>query len=355
MSTHPRSPRAVGVDAVAAHADRLDVRSPAEYADDHLPGAISCPVLDDDERARVGTLHAQAGAFEAKKVGAALVSRHIATILETVAADKPRGWAPLVYCWRGGKRSASLAHVLNEIGFSAVQLDGGYRAWRRHVVAQLAERPARFDCRVVCGVTGSGKSRLLAALAAEGGQVLDLETLARHRGSLLGDRPGEPQPSQKAFESAILAALERCDERTPVWIESESRKIGTVQVPDALLAAMRAAPCVHVELALAQRVDLLKEEYAHFLADPSALASRLAHLVPLHGRETIARWNALARQGDFDALVAELLEAHYDPTYTRAMTRNYAGFASARRGAPTSIAPPAWRTLARELLDAPDP
>jgi tRNA 2-selenouridine synthase len=353
MSAHARSPRTVGVDALAAHADRLDVRSPAEYADDHLPGAISCPVLDDDERARIGTLHAQVGAFEAKKAGAALVSRHIATILETIAADKPRGWAPLVYCWRGGKRSASLTHVLNEIGFPAVQLDGGYRAWRRHVVARLADLPARFDYRVVCGVTGSGKSRLLGAIAAEGGQVLDLEALARHRGSLLGDLPGEPQPSQKAFESAILSALERFDASAPVWVESESRKIGTVQVPDALLASMRAARCVHVELTLPQRVALLKEEYAHFLADPDALSGRLAHLVPLHGRETIARWSALARERDFDTLVAELLESHYDPTYTRAMSRNYAGHASALRVSPESIAPPAWCALARRLLDAP--
>ncbi|HET9339803.1 MAG TPA: tRNA 2-selenouridine(34) synthase MnmH [Casimicrobiaceae bacterium] len=354
MSAHARSPRAVGVDALAAHADRLDVRSPAEYADDHLPGAISCPVLDDDERARVGTLHAQAGAFEAKKVGAALVSRRIAAILETVAADKPRGWSPLVYCWRGGKRSASLTHVLNEIGFPAVQLDGGYRAWRRHVVARLAERPTRFDWRVVCGVTGSGKSRLLAALAAEGGQVLDLESLAHHRGSLLGDRPGEPQPSQKAFESAILGALDRFDARAPVWVESESRRIGSVQVPDAVLAAMRAARCVALELTLPQRVALLMEDYAHFLADPEALASRLAHLVPLHGRATIERWSALARERDFDTVVAELLVSHYDPTYTRAMSRNYPGHASAPRVSPDSIDPRAWRTLARSLLAVPD-
>jgi tRNA 2-selenouridine synthase len=345
-----RTARSVGVDALRAHADRLDVRSPAEYADDHLPGAISAPVLDDDERARVGTLHAQAGAFEAKKVGAALVSRHIADIVETYAADKPRGWSPLVYCWRGGKRSASLVHVLNEIGFPAVQLDGGYRTWRRHVVARLAERPADFSYRVVCGLTGSGKSRLLAALAAERAQVLDLEALARHRGSLLGDLPGAPQPSQKAFESAILAALEGFDARAPVWVESESRKIGALQVPDALLAAMRASPCVEVVLGLDDRVALLEQEYAHFVADPDALDRRLAHLRPLHGGETLARWSALAHAGDTPALVAELLRTHYDPTYARAMARNYAGLAGARRVTPSGIAAASWRTLARTLI-----
>lgn len=350
----PRSPRTVGVDAIASHPDRLDVRSPSEFADDHVPGALSFPVLDDEERARVGTLHAQASAFEAKKVGAALVSRHIATILETVARDKPRDWAPLVYCWRGGKRSGSLAHVLNEIGFPAVQLEGGYRTWRRHVVARLATLPAAFRYRVVCGVTGSGKSRLLAALESEGAQVLDLEALARHRGSLLGDLPGAPQPSQKAFETAIHETYARFDPRRVVWVESESRKIGVLQVPDALLERMRSAPCVRVELPPASRVALLKEEYAHFLADPGALSARLARMKEMHGQATIGRWSALAHAGDFDALVAELLESHYDPTYLRAMTRNYAGFEAAAPVSPADSGMPAWRALARGLIAGDD-
>ncbi len=346
----PRAPRTVGVDALASHPDRLDVRSPSEYAEDHVPGAISCPVLDDGERALVGTLHAEQGAFEAKKVGAALVSRRIATILETVASDQPRGWSPLVYCWRGGKRSESLAHVLNEIGFPAVRLEGGYRTWRRHVVARLATLPGEFRYRVVCGVTGSGKSRLLAALAAEGAQVLDLEGLAQHRGSLLGDLPGAPQPSQKAFETAIHEAYGRLDPRRRVWVESESRKIGALQVPDALLARMREARCVLLELPTAARIALLKEEYAHFLADPAALAARLAHLKALHGQATIGRWSALAHAGDFDALVHDLLASHYDPTYLRAMQRNYAGFADAARVSPSDIGMPAFRALAKELV-----
>src|SRR5512143_2561751 len=178
--------RTVGVDAIARYAERIDVRSPAEFAEDHMPRAASHPVLSDEERARVGTLHAQQSAFVAKRAGAALVARNVAAMLEGPFADKPRDWAPLVYCWRGGKRSGALTHVLNEIGWRAVQLEGGYRAYRRHVVARLA------------------------ALAAEGAQVLDLEGLARHRGSLLGDLPGDPQPSQKWFESQLLAALARC-------------------------------------------------------------------------------------------------------------------------------------------------
>ena len=351
MSAH--GPRRVEVADVSAWPARLDARSPAEYADDHLPDAISVPVLDDDERTLVGTLHARAGAFEATKVGAALVSRRIGDIVDAVARDKPRDWAPLVYCWRGGKRSGALAHVLAEIGFPAGQLSGGYRAWRRHVLARLAELPGLFDLRVICGVTGSGKSRLLAALAAEGAQVLDLEALASHRGSLLGDLPGAPQPSQRAFESAICAALSSLDAGRPVWVESESRKIGVLQVPDALLARMRASSCVRVALDTPSRVALLKEEYGHFLDDPEALCARLAHLEPLHGARTIERWCALARERSFDPLVAELLDAHYDPTYTRAMSKNYAGYPAAATLDPVGIDVAAFRAAARALAGVP--
>ncbi len=351
---NPRRPagRVVGLDALASHPDRIDVRSPSEFAEDHLPGAVNCPVLDDDERARVGTLHNERGAFEANKVGAAIVARRIAGIVEDLARDKPRGWAPLVCCWRGGKRSGSLVHVLNEIGFPAVQLDGGYRTWRRHVVERLAALPATFRFRVVCGLTGSGKSRLLAALAEEGANVLDLERLARHRGSLLGDLPGEPQPSQKAFETALHEALAGFDRERPVWVESESRKIGALQVPERLLAEMRAAPCVRVDLDTRHRVALLEDEYAHFLADPEALVARLAHLKPLVGQATLDRWATLARARAFDRLVADLLDNHYDPTYARGMVRNYAGFAKAEHVAPGNIDPSGWRDLARRLAAA---
>lgn len=339
----------VGIDALAAHPVRIDVRTPAEFAIDRLPGAINCPVLSDEERAHVGTLHAQASAFEAKKVGAALISRNIAAIVEAFA-DRPRDWSPLVYCWRGGQRSRSLAHVMNEIGWRAVQLDGGYRSWRRHVVLQLATRPAGFDYRVVCGLTGSGKSRLLAALAAEGAQVLDLERLASHRGSLLGDVPNEPQPSQKGFESALCDALSRLDRARPVFVESESRKIGRVQLPDTLLEAMRRSPCVRVQTPNALRIALLEEEYAHFLADPVALSARLQPLVPLLGRSTIDRWAAAAAAGEFDALVADLLVAHYDPTYTRSIERNFPDDANATIVRMEGIAPEDFRCAARDLL-----
>lgn len=339
----------VGPEAVGRFTEVIDVRSPAEYAEDHVPGALNFPVLSDAERAEVGTLHARAGAFDAKRTGAALIARNIADIVERLR-DRPREWSPLVYCWRGGQRSRSLAHVLNEIGWRAAQLEGGYRAYRRLVVQRLRSLPAHFGYRVVCGLTGSGKSRLLAALATEGAQVLDLEALAKHRGSLLGDLPGAPQPSQKAFESGVLAALDRLDPSRPVFVESESKRIGRLQVPDTLLDAMRVSPCVRVDLPRELRVALLKEEYAHFLADPALLAERLVPLIPLHGHATIDRWNALARAGAFDALVAELLVVHYDPTYARAIERNFPTYAQAVVVAPAGIEGDAFRRAARDLI-----
>ena len=343
------------IEAAGEYPERIDVRSPSEYAEDHLPGAASHPVLDDAERARIGTLHAQSSAFAARREGAAIVARNIAALLEGSFAAKPREWAPLVYCWRGGQRSRSLVHVLNEIGWRAVQLDGGYRAYRRHVVARLAELPSRFRYEVVCGLTGSGKSRLIAALARVGAQVLDLEAMACHRGSLLGDLPGDPQPTQKSFDTKLVSALEALDPARPVYVESESRKIGTVQLPDALLAAMRAAACIRVVLPMPLRVELLKQEYAHFLADHDALSVRLARLVPLHGKKTIERWTDAAKAGSWNELVGELLALHYDPTYLRSMSRNFPRSEHAVDVAPSALTDTAFLSLARELAHAREP
>ncbi|MGK2952412.1 MAG: tRNA 2-selenouridine(34) synthase MnmH [Thiobacillus sp.] len=308
---------------LAAFDEIIDVRSPGEFAEDHIPGAINLPVLDDAERERVGTLYKQVSSFEAKKVGAALVSRNIAQHLDSWFAGKPKSYRPLVCCWRGGSRSGSLTHVLQKIGFAAVQLDGGYKAYRRHVVAELATLPAQFSYRVVCGPTGSGKSRLLLALANEGAQVLDLEVLAAHRGSLLGAMPGQAQPSQKSFESAIWSALNGFNPARPIFVESESKKIGALRVPDALITAMHASPCLRLEVPLAARVQLLTEDYEHFLHDPETINRQLGYLVSLRGSETIAAWQALVNRQAWPELVANLLEVHYDPAYFKSLARNY--------------------------------
>ena len=329
----------------------IDARSASEFAEDHIPGALSCPVLDDAERIRVGTLYKQS-AFDAKKLGAVLVARNIARHLEQRFADRPRVWRPAVYCWRGGSRSGAFATVLRSIGWQAGRLDGGYRAYRRAVLADLESLPARVDFRVVCGLTGTGKSLLLRALAAAGAQVLDLEALAAHRGSVLGNLPDAPQPSQKMFDSHLWAALSGFDPARPVFVESESKKIGVLRVADRLMERMRASACLRVEAPLPVRVAVLKREYAHFLAAPARLNLQLDCLQGLYGGDTITAWKALATAHDWEALVPLLLSAHYDPAYTRSIGKNYPRHATAPEIVIENADDNAFAQAARDALKA---
>lgn len=328
----------------------IDVRSEAEFAEDHLPGAINCPVLSDAERIRIGTMYKQVNAFEAKKAGAVLVARNIARHVETLWLDKPRTWLPLIYCWRGGNRSGAMAHVLAKIGWPSCQLDGGYKEFRRQVMADLQDGIPGLRFRVVCGPTGSGKSRLLQVLARQGAQVLDLEALAKHRGSVLGNLPSQPQPSQKFFESQIWNCLRAIKPEQVVFVESESKKIGNLRVPEALMASMRAAPCIALELPHAWRIALLMEDYAHFVADPSALNAQLDCLTCLHGRGNIERWQALAMTGAIRELVDELLTMHYDPAYLRSIKRNFTLFPQAQSAFLADISDAEFLRVAQGLL-----
>lgn len=330
----------------------IDARSESEHAEDHLPGAVNWPVLNDAERALIGTEYVQVSAFDARKRGAALASLNIARHVQQHVMPLPRTWRPLVYCWRGGQRSGSLSLVLSEIGFAVTVLDGGYVAFRRAVVTELERLPAQLSFHVLAGRTGSAKSRLLQALAAEGAQVLDLEGLAHHRGSVLGLVPGERQPSQKAFETALWRALSALDPSRPVFAEGESRTIGRLRVPEALLLRLRAAPVLQVQMPLAARVAFLLDDYAHFVHDAEAFCERLQALRELRGAETIARWQALARSGDFATPVRELLEQHYDPVYTKSMRKHFAGFDTAAVVELADAAPATLATAARTLIAA---
>lgn len=329
----------------------IDVRSEAEYALDHIPGAINCPVLNNAQRIEVGTLYKQTSAFDAKKLGAALVAQNIAHHLEHHFRDHPRDWKPLIYCWRGGNRSGAMAHILAKIGWPAHQLDGGYKEYRRFITQQIDQQAQALSFQVICGPTGSGKSRLLQTLAAQGAQVLDLEKLAAHRGSVLGHLPTESQPSQKMFESRIWQTLRHYVAKHPVFVESESKKIGNCRVPELLMEKIRASSCIALELATESRVKLLMEDYAHFVQQPNLLTLQLDHLLTLHGREKIKLWHAMAHSGDLTSLVNELLLDHYDPAYLRSIQRNFSHLASAQSLTLADISPNAFLQAANALLN----
>jgi tRNA 2-selenouridine synthase len=328
----------------------IDVRSPAEFAEDHMPGALNWPVLDNQERHDVGLLYASSP-FEARKLGAALVARNIARHIESSAASLPKTWRPLVYCWRGGQRSGAMHWFLGQIGFRSRQLVGGYKAYRAQVRADLQTLPGRFEYRVLCGLTGCGKTRLLQALAREGGQTLDLEAIAAHRGSVLGQLPDRPQPSQKHFDSLLWQTLRGLDPARPVHVESESRKIGRIAVPAELLVALRErGRPLWLEMPEDGRIALLLQDYAHFAAQPEVFCNALDALVELRGRARVAQWQAQARSGDWPGVFRALIREHYDPGYRASLLRHFPALADA---APFTLADGEAATLrdaARELL-----
>ena len=315
--------RTANLSQLAEFDEIIDVRSPAEYAEDHLPGAINCPVLSDEERVTVGTLYQQVSPFEARKLGAALVAKNIAQHLQTRFAAHPKSWRPLVYCWRGGQRSGAMSIVLAQVGWAAHKLEGGYKTYRRQVLEQLALLPEKLALVLICGATGSGKSRLLGALAAYGCQVLDLENLAQHRGSVLGRLPSQAQPGQKYFDTALLQALQKFDPARPVFVEAESNKIGTLTLPEALVKAMRCSPCALLETPLKVRVAGLLEDYRHYLENPQVLIEHLQLLHRFHGSKQLGSWTSLIRAKNFAELVEQLLALHYDPSYQRATAAHY--------------------------------
>lgn len=331
----------------------IDARSPGEFAEDHLPGALNWPTLDDEERRLVGTEYKQLSAFEAKKRGAAIAARNISAHIERELMDKPKEWAPLIYCWRGGKRSGSLGLVLDQIGFRVSLIEGGYKAFRTALIADMPRQVARLRFRVICGTTGSGKTRLLHALAAEGAQVLDLEGLARHRSSVLGLLPGQPQPTQKAFDTLVWNALRQFDPARVVYVESESKKVGNVAVPDSLIQAIRASDCLTLELPMDERVQLLMQDYDFFVQDTDFFCQRLDTLVQVRGREVVSQWQALARAGRTADVVQDLLVRHYDPTYLQSMQRNFVKYPEAPTRQARNHSHEAMAEVAREILSSP--
>ena len=309
-----------------SYTEIIDVRSQSEFAEDHIPGAINLPVLDDAERAEVGTIYKQVCPFSARKTGAALVAKNISQHLVEHFASKEKDYRPLVYCWRGGQRSSSMALVLTQIGWQATVLQGGYKTYRGYVRDQLQHLPEQFTYQLLCGLTGSGKTYILRQMKMRGAQVLDLEGLANHRGSLLGEEwegKPTPQPQQKYFESLVLQHLQSFEPSKPVWVESESNKIGRVYLPQSLWEKMKQASCVEIQLALAARVQFLLQQYPHLVTYPNVLKAKLQLLKSRYGREKLNEWYQLIDAGQWETFVQNLLQCHYDPTYTQSMGRDF--------------------------------
>lgn len=308
---------------IAQYNTIIDARTPAEFELDHVPGAINCPVLSNEERITIGTIYKQVSPFEAKRLGAAMVAANLAKHLHTTFADKPANWKPLVYCWRGGLRSGSMVTWLRLVGWDAQQLAGGYKAFRHHVIEQIETLVPQLQLRVLCGATGSAKTRVLHALEAKGAQIIDLEGLASHKGSLLGSLPGIAQPSQKSFETSLAQKLQALDVTRPVYIEGESPKIGRVALPLLLVKQMRQSAVLEIKATDEARLAFLLRDYAYLGDYAEKLCQRLGFMNEIQGNETIARWQDWARSGNLPALFEELMLLHYDPQYQRSQSKHF--------------------------------
>jgi tRNA 2-selenouridine synthase len=321
-----RSPTYTQFPLKETYSEIIDVRSESEFAEDHVPGAINLPVLDDEQREKVGTIYHQVSPFEARKMGASLVSENISKHLACHFSAQDKHDSFLVYCWRGGQRSHSLAQVLSQIGWRVAVVEGGYKTYRAYVRQQLEQLSQQFTYKILCGLTGTGKTYILEQLQSHGVQVLDLEGLANHRGSLLGqawESEPQPQPAQKYFESKLLQQLQSLDPNKLVWVESESNKVGEIHLPPAFWEKMKQASCVEVQLPTEARVDGLLQAYPHWLNHPESLKSKLEMLKSRYGWSQIHHWHYLIDTRQWRALVRDLLESHYDPAYRRSMSKSY--------------------------------
>ena len=327
----------------------IDVRTPAEFEHDHIPGAVNFPVLSNEERDIVGTKYKQESAFDAKKLGAVLIARNIANHIDSEFKNRPKKWKPLIYCWRGGKRSGSMTHILRQIGWDAEVLEGGYKTYRAHVVQALSELPTQFNFQVITGKTGSAKSKILEELIHHQRQVLHLEALANHKGSVLGGNILSQQPSQKYFETQILHQLKKFTPDEPIFIEAESKKIGTLQVPDALMESIRKSPCIRIDATLNARVDFLINDYDYMIENPELLMHKLSLLKNIVGKEQLQAWESQINTQSWKDLVESLLTLHYDRLYERSQENNFDKYSNAPVFNTSDLTTKGIESLAKEI------
>ena len=306
---------------LALYDDVIDVRSPAEFAEDRLPRALNLPVLSNEERAEIGTIYVQEQRFKARRMGAALVARNVAGHLEAALAGKAAKWRPLLYCWRGGMRSRAMATILSEIGWRVGVVEGGYKTWRRRVVETLHGEGEPFPLLLIDGATGTGKSAIVRRLIELGAAAIALEALAAHRVSVFGGLGAEPQPSQKRFESRLYETLSRISRGRSIVVEAESAQIGRCVLPSRFWRSMRGGAHVVVRAELEPRARYTLAAYRDLLADPPRVVAAIERLRPLHAKKTVEAWLALAAAGRYEDLAGDLMREHYDPLYRRAGAR----------------------------------
>lgn len=328
----------------------IDVRSPDEYEHDHIPRAINLPVLNNEERKLVGWTYKNESSFTAKRIGASLVAKNIANHIETRLSEKPENWSPIIYCWRGGKRSGSMSLVFRQIGWDAKQLIGGYKSFRRHVITNTNTLVCSFHFVVICGLTGTAKTDLLSAIKRQGGQTLDLEGIAQHRGSVLGFDPDAEQPTQKKFETEIWYELQKLDQNKPIFIESESKKIGDLRIPEPLINKFRLGFCINITAGVDTRSEYLKKNYAHLIHNPGTLITQLDKLRARHGNSGVELWLDLISKGHWDEFIRDLLEKHYDVSYKKSMQKNFTSFPTAPNYHLNTTSHDALSSLADEIL-----
>lgn len=311
----------IALSTLAPYDAIVDVRSPAEFAQDHIPGAINLPVLSNEERAEVGTIYVQESRFRARRIGAAYVARNVARHLETALADRDAKFRPLLYCWRGGMRSNAMATILSQIGWRVGVLGGGYRTWRRAVVEALFDDPHLIPLALIDGETGAAKTEILSRMTAHGVQTIDLEGLAAHKGSVFGADMARAQPSQKLFESQLFDQIRRHDAAAPIVVEAESSKIGRLNIPKRFWISMCAAPRLTIRAGVAARAAYIVSTYADFIEAPGEIDRAIERLRPFHSKEKIEAWLTLSREKRHASLAEELMREHYDPLYARAGKR----------------------------------
>ncbi len=294
----------------------IDVRSPLEYQLDHIIGSTNLPALSDAERTEVGTIYKQESRFKARKIGAARIARNVASHVENYLFEKDREWRPLIYCWRGGQRSFSFATILSQIGWRPTLLYGGYKKYRREVVDVMHKNHSDLKLILISGYTGTGKTELLNKLKSLGIQIIDLENLANHRGSVLGGVTSS-QPSQKLFESLLFKKISSLNPTKPIFVEAESNKIGNITIPPAFWYAMKNAQKIELVAPIKERARYLKKSYKDLTSNAERLCHRLDFLVTQQGNKRVAEWKQLAKKNQFESLAIQLMELHYDTRYLK--------------------------------------